>query len=132
MQEKEDHEEKDEEIKDKKDLAEDRTDWAQERTLLAKERTFSAWARTGISAVAAGLGIARLLQSVNAQWIAKTLGILFIAAGAIVFVVGFSTYYKTFQKMDKQDVNGASIWFIGIISFALLGAAILAIVLLFQ
>jgi hypothetical protein len=58
----------------KQELSEDRTGYAMERTDLARERTFSAWLRTGISAMAAGLGIARLLQSVSNEWIATTLG----------------------------------------------------------
>jgi len=52
-------------------LAEERTDLARQRNLLANERTFSAWLRTGLAAVIAGLGIARLLGPGSELWAAR-------------------------------------------------------------
>jgi putative membrane protein len=67
------------------DLADQRTEWAQRRTVLAREWTFSAWVRTGLSAVAAGLGIPRLLQQFRPAWVPRALGTAFVLVGGIVF-----------------------------------------------
>jgi putative membrane protein len=120
------------ENEDKNELAEDRTQWAIERTLLAKERTFSAWSRTGISAMVAGIGIARFLSSVNSPWVARTLGIVLVATGAAVYIIGFISYYKALKKLSEQGVRSTSIWLIGIITIGLLVSAGLAFLLLFQ
>ena len=49
-------------------LLEKRTNWAHERKRLAKERTFAACLRTGLSAIAVGLAIVKLLPSVEPRW----------------------------------------------------------------
>lgn len=59
---------------DSEKLARERTDLARQRNLLANERTFSAWLRTGLSAMVAGLGIARLLRSGGSLLIARSSG----------------------------------------------------------
>lgn len=115
----------------KQQLAEDRTDWAQERTLLAKERTFSAWGRTGLSAMAAGLAIARLLGSADFPWIARLLGSVLIATGAAIFVLGFISYRKALKKLAEEHVHGMSIWAIGTITIGMLFASALALALIF-
>jgi uncharacterized membrane protein YidH (DUF202 family) len=56
---------------EKTDPADERTVLARQRTLLAVERTVSAWIRTGIAAMAAGVGIARLLGAVQPAWITR-------------------------------------------------------------
>lgn len=116
----------------KKDMAQDRTDWAQERTLLAKERTFSAWGRTGISAMAAGLAISRLLSSVESPWIARTLGVVLILTGGLIYVLGFLSYRKTLKALADEGVRGTSLWVVGTITFALLFSAALALLLIFE
>ncbi len=118
--------------KDKSELAEDRTDWAMERTLLAKERTFSAWGRTGISAMVAGIGIARFLTSVESPWVARALGMILVATGAAIYIIGFLSYYKALKKLSEKGIRNSSIWIIGIITIGLLVSAGLAFLLLFQ
>lgn len=115
----------------KGELARDRTDWAMERTLLAKERTFSAWSRTGISAMVAGIGIARFLSSVSSPWVARTLGIILVATGAAIYVIGFLSYYKALKKLSEKGIRNSSIWIIGIITLGLLISSGLAFLLLF-
>jgi putative membrane protein len=112
-------------------MAEDRTDWAQERTLLAKERTFSAWGRTGISAMAAGLAISRLLSSVESPWIARTLGAVLIFTGGAIYVLDFLSYRKALQKLADEGVRGTPLWVIGAVTFALMFSAGLALLLIF-
>ncbi len=115
----------------KRELAEDRTDWAQERTLFAKERTFSAWARTGIAAMAAGLGIARLIEVADSPWIVRTIGAVLIVTGGFIFVVGFLSYRKALQKLEEEGIRGMSIWIVGILTLGLIVSAALALWLIF-
>ncbi|HEV2132086.1 MAG TPA: DUF202 domain-containing protein [Longimicrobiaceae bacterium] len=116
----------------RQELAEDRTDWAQERTLLAKERTFSAWGRTGMSAMAVGLGIARLLATTENPWIARTIGAILIVTGGAIFALGFFSYRKALKQLADEGVRGMSIWAIGILTFGLMVSAVLALLLIFQ
>lgn len=118
--------------KDKQDLAEDRTDWAMERTLLAKERTFSAWARTGISAMIAGVGIAKFLSNIDYPWIARTLGILLILTGGTIYVIGFVSYRKALEKLAEKGIRNTSIWLIALVSFGLMISAGLALLLIIR
>lgn len=116
---------------DRTEQAMDRTDWAEERTLLAKERTFSAWGRTGLSAMAAGLGIAHLLGSTSYPWIARTVGILLILTSGLIFVLGFMSYRKALQKLAEQNVRGTSLWVIGLITLFLILSSVLALLFIF-
>jgi putative membrane protein len=115
----------------KQALAEDRTDWAQERTLLAKERTFSAWVRTGLSAMAAGLAISRLLGTVDSPWIARMLGALLILTGGAIYVLGFVSYRKALRQLAERGIEGTASWVIGIITLALMTSSALALLLIF-
>jgi len=116
---------------DRTDHAAERTDWANERTLLAKERTFSAWVRTGLSAMAVGLAIAHLLGSTDNPWIARTVGVLMILTGGLIFVISFISYRKALQKLAEKGIRGTSIWVIRLITAFLILSAMLAIVLIF-
>ena len=117
---------------DRTEQAEERTDWAQERTLLAKERTFSAWGRTGLSAMAAGLGIAHLLESTDYPWITRTVGVLLILTSGLIFAIGFISYRKALQKLSEKGIRGTSIWVIGLITIFLIFSTILALLLIFH
>jgi putative membrane protein len=88
------------------DMANERTDWALERTVLASERTFSAWLRTGMTAMEAGLGIARLLSSVTLPWLARAIGVLLIIAGATAFVVGVWRHQRITGKLEQEGMRG--------------------------
>ena len=70
-------------------LAVERTDLARQRNLLANERTFSAWVRTGLAAVVAGLGIARLLDSGEWMWMARVIGAILILTSGGIYVIAF-------------------------------------------
>lgn len=113
------------------ELAEDRTEWAQQRTLLAKERTFSAWTRTGLSCMAVGLGIARLLSSAEWPWLARTLGAILILTGGIVFAVGFISYRRALIKLSEEGIRNTSAWLIGVITLAMGLGSVLALILIF-
>jgi putative membrane protein len=108
---------------DRQDLAEERTDWAKERTLLAKQRTFTAWLRTGMAAVAVGVAAAELLGEVQPRWVVLTASATLVAAGAVIFVMGFAGYRDTFRKLRDEGVVGFSPWLVGAVTAAMLVAA---------
>ena len=61
------------------------------RTLLANERTYLAWWRTGITALAAGLGSARVapeLANAKHVWPYTLLGVGFALIGLVCFAYG--------------------------------------------
>lgn len=114
----------------KQDLAEARTDWALERTLLANERNFSAWFRTGIAALAAGLGISKLLGDLGRPMVTKTIGVLFLASAALVAIAAFRRYYEMYTLLKLEDVAVTPLWVMGLLVIILLGTVALGLVLL--
>jgi putative membrane protein len=112
-------------------LAAKRTHWANQRTLLAKERTFSAWVRTGIASIAAGLGLARLLTSIEPVWLVKTMAAMFLATGAAIFALAFWRYRVTFRALAENGLAGLPVWMIGVLSALLLTATAAGLVLVF-
>ncbi len=85
-------------------LAEERNLLSRERTLLAHERTFSAWVRTGMTAMAAGLGVFHLLGSMGSPFISRAIGIIFVAAGGGIYVVALWRDYQGYHDL-KQHGN---------------------------
>jgi putative membrane protein len=111
--------------------AEKRKDWAVERTLLAKERTFSAWMRTGLSTIAVGFAIVKLLEGMGTPWIIHTAGAVLIFTSSAIQVMGFLGYRDTFRKLQEEGVEARSLWFIGFISAAVLFSSGLVVILIF-
>ena len=118
--------------KERTEEAEERTDWAQERTLLAEERTFSAWVRTGITAIAAGVGIAKLLASAAWPWITRAIGVIFVLAGMGAYLVAFWRYRQQYAPMKAERVDVIPLWALGLIILALLITAVLAVLLILE
>jgi putative membrane protein len=113
------------------ELARRRTEWADERTRMAGERTYFAWLRTGLALVAAGLATARLLSSLEPQWLVRTMGVIFIMLGVSIFALGFRTYYEVARELKEEGVSATSYWFIGILTLLLIVAAMGALILVF-
>ena len=113
----------------KQDLAEERTNWAHERTRLAKERTFAAWVRTALASVGIGLVVVKLLPSVEPRWLVRTSGIVFVLSGAVIFLLGFRTYYGVLKKLEKAGFEGTPAWFMGALSAVLVLSSVLGLVL---
>ena len=84
--------------------ADEHTTWAYERTGLAKERTFAAWVRTGLSSIAVGLALVKLLPSVRPRWLLHTIGILFAGTGGTLFVLGYRTYHVVIKKLGNRGI----------------------------
>jgi putative membrane protein len=117
---------------DTEGLARERTDLAQQRNLLANERTFSAWLRTGLSAVVAGLGIARLLDYSGMLWIARAIGAILILTGGGIYAIALWRYCQDCRHPAREGVRTTPIWLMTILVAALLLSALLAFVWLFQ
>jgi putative membrane protein len=116
--------------KDSQSFVKEQTNWAHERTRLAKERTFASWLRTGLSATAVGLALMKLLPPVEPQWLLHVIGILFVGAGCIIFVMGYRTYHIVIKKLEKEGFRGIPSAVMGVLTFTLLLGAILGLVLI--
>jgi len=113
------------------ELAERRTEWADERTRMAGERTFAAWIRTGLALVAGGLASARLLSSVEPQWLVRAMGAIFVLMGGSIFVLGFRTYWEVAKDLTEEEIETTSAWFLGVLTLMLIVVAVLALILVF-
>jgi putative membrane protein len=112
-------------------LAGEQTNWAHERTRLAKERTFAAWLRTALATIGVGLAIAKLLPSVEPQWLIRVLGILFVVSGGVMIILGFRAYHDVLKKLEKEGFKGISTWFINGLTLVLLLGTIIGLVFIF-
>ncbi len=92
--------------KEKRQISEKQLHWALERTRLAKERTFAAWLRTGLASAIAGLGVVKLLPGLRPEWLGKAIGLLLVFSSALVFILGFRTYYIVLKKLEKEGFKG--------------------------
>jgi putative membrane protein len=117
---------------DPETLAVERTDLARQRNLLANERTFSAWVRTGLAAVVAGLGIARLLSAGEWMWMARVIGVILILTGGGIYVIAFRRYCQACRLVEQEGTRATPIWLMSILIVALILSSLLALVLLFQ
>ncbi|MCP4228543.1 MAG: DUF202 domain-containing protein [bacterium] len=119
-----------EHVGDKERLAHDRTKLAVQRNLLAVERTFTAWIRTGIGAVAGGIAVAKLVVIPEYPWATQTIGAMFTAAGAVIFVVAIWRYYRGRFKLQLKGIRTISKSLVGLLAGVLFLAAIAAFVML--
>lgn len=85
---------------------EQRTVLANERTRMAAERTFLSWLRTGLTSIAGGLVVARLIafNTIVHQRIAEWIGGLLIIWGIAIFIFAFSNY-QDFCKTLRLATN---------------------------
>lgn len=75
---------------------------ATRRTYLANERTYLAWWRTGLTALAAGVAIGRLVPSLTHQtrWPYAVLGAGFAIVGVVAIAYGFAR-----QRVVREAVR---------------------------
>jgi putative membrane protein len=107
-----------------------RTETAFRRTLLAEQRTYSAWVRTGLAASATGFGIARLMSDAEPAWLVRWLAILFVVAGACMFLLAFWAYYDALAKVEELPTGGIPMGMLAILSLALFTAAAMGLYLI--
>lgn len=107
--------------------------WTRQRTLLANERNFHGWIRTGLTAEAAGLGVARLLHSTG--WVSTALagGVVLVVAGATMFLLALRRYWLINRELKQTGIKQTTPnWLITFLTAVLVLSSILALGLLFQ
>lgn len=99
------------------------------RDHLANERTFLAWVRTGIATIIFGFAIGRFSialreffrlegRSSYTSGVTAWFGVISIAGGVLLILVGLSRYKKTRTQIDNDNFDPAG-WVIDIVSYLL-------------
>ncbi len=83
----------------------DSTRLALDRTVLANERTYAAWIRTGLAALAAGLGLARLMLNTMPLWSIRILAVILILYSAGAFLLSAWRYEHLHVAIAHLDVK---------------------------
>jgi putative membrane protein len=86
----------------------ERTALAGDRTMLANERTLGAWWRTVMSALALGLGFAKLFGGVEPAWLVRVGATLLVLLGAMMLWVALRTYERTARHIETEHVVAVS------------------------
>ena len=81
-----------------------REELAQDRTALASERTFASWTRTGLAFLAAGLGIAKFVDSSASLPLIRIMALLLILLAILSFVLGAVRYTALCKKLKRLDI----------------------------
>jgi inner membrane protein YidH len=116
-------------MEDKDHITEKRE--SSERTsVLANERTYAAWLRTGLTALAAGLGIEKFLAdgSVIPSELTRTISVTLIATSGFCFYLAAWRYQHVGMRMVSSHVSGAPISFMVFLSFVLVMTSVLALI----
>jgi putative membrane protein len=105
---------------------------ATRRTHLANERTYLAWWRTGLTALAGGIGVGRIVPSLAHQtrWPYAILGAGFALVGIVAIAYGFVRQREVkeavevgrFEHPDERVLAGLTV------ASVILGAALLVLV----
>jgi uncharacterized membrane protein YidH (DUF202 family) len=98
---------------------------------LVYELTLSAWIRTGLTAMVAGLGVARLIPSIVAPWIPRTIGAVFIVA-AVGIYIGSALRYIQVAYLKQDWSSRLALFSLSVLTLALMFTSILAFILLFR
>lgn len=106
---------------------------ATRRTRLANERTYLAWWRTGLTALAVGIGIGKLLpqHSDAAHWPFEAVGVGFGVLGVALLVVGLQRTRAVEQALDRGSFAPISTQLLVLLAAAgvVLGLGVIALVL---
>jgi putative membrane protein len=108
----------------------EKMDLAVRRTLLASERTFTAWIRTALSSVVAGIAVARFLTDQGTSWAGRAIAVMLILSGVALYVVAIWQYRKDRERFQSRG-RATPVWLAEIVGFALLGASLLSLLLVF-
>ncbi len=101
---------------------------ALDRTALANERTYAAWIRTGLTALVAGLGIARFLSGSMPLWSTQTIAAILIIFSGIAFFLAAWRYEHLHVGMAHLDVKMIPVAMVKLSSFVLMGCSLIALI----
>ena len=106
---------------------------ATRRTRLANERTYLAWWRTGLTALAVGVGIGKLLpqHSNAAHWPFEVVGVGFSVLGLALLIVGLQRTRAVEDALDRGSFAPISTRLVALLAGAgvVLGLGVIALVL---
>jgi len=106
---------------------------ATRRTRLANERTYLAWWRTGLTALAVGVGIGKLLpqHSDAAHWPFQAVGVGFGVLGLLLLVVGLQRTRAVEDALDRGGFAPVSPQLLALLAAVglVLGLAVIALVI---
>jgi putative membrane protein len=106
---------------------------ATRRTRLANERTYLAWWRTGLTALAVGIGVGKLLpqRSTTAHWPYEVVGVGFGVLGLALLVVGLQRTRAVEEALDHGSFAPISTHLLALLAGAgvVLGLGVIALVL---
>jgi putative membrane protein len=78
---------------------------ATRRTRLANERTYLAWWRTGLTSLAVGLGVGKLVPSVSSgvRWPYTVVGIGFAAIGVVFIAYAYVRHKRVEEAISRGE-----------------------------
>lgn len=106
-------------------------DSADDRTLMAEERTFSAWVRTGLTSLATGLAIVKLMPETQPAWIVPALGSVLVIVGGLAFAFAFLGYRNGCRNWQRAMPRAVPLWVFGVVSLLLIIGSLLSLALIF-
>ncbi len=99
---------------------------ALDRTVLANERTYQAWLRTGLSFLAAGIGVFKFLKTDMLLWTLTFLAAVLIVFSILAFIQAAWQYNHLHLKIAHLDVDLRPAWQINLLSLILVSASLLS------
>ncbi|HST17846.1 MAG TPA: DUF202 domain-containing protein [Gaiellaceae bacterium] len=106
---------------------------ATRRTRLANERTYLAWWRTGLTSLAVGIGIGKLLPehaSTTSSWPYELVGAAFSVLGVAFIVTGLQRARAVEDALDRGSFAplGERLLFLLVAAGILLGLGVIALI----
>ncbi|MEC7838462.1 MAG: DUF202 domain-containing protein [Chlamydiota bacterium] len=103
---------------DDKDHITSKRESSERTSVLANERTYAAWLRTGLTALAAGLGIEKFLGdgSVIPINLIRIVSISLLSLSTACFYLAAWRYQHVGVRLVSSHVSGAPVWLLVLIS----------------
>ena len=97
---------------------------------MAEERTFSAWVRTGLTSVASGLGIVKLIPAAQSDPLVLALGMILTLCGGVAFFFGFWGYRHGAKHWHKAHSRAVPLAWIAVLTAMFFVATVLVMILI--
>ena len=98
---------------------------ALDRTVLANERTYQAWLRTGLSFLAAGIGVFKFLKTDMLLWTVTLLATVLLVFAMLAFTQAAWRYNHLHLRVAHLDVDLRPAWQINLLSLLLISVSLL-------